>query len=160
NFLYPDFLLVGEHDARAGAHLEQCYRAIVINDAPVARMGLENAELAKISVNAFVTTKITFANMLAEICARIPVGNVDVVSDAIGLDTRIGRKYLTGGLGYGGPCFPRDNVALGFLASAVGVRADVPKTTDLLNRSIAQRVVEYVASVAAPASTVAILGLS
>ena len=87
---------------------------------PVRRMTLENAELAKISVNAFVTTKITFANMLAEICAAIPGGDVDVVSDALGLDSRIGRKYLTGGLGFGGPCFPRDNVALGFIAGALG----------------------------------------
>jgi UDPglucose 6-dehydrogenase len=160
NFLNPDFLLVGEYDARSGEHLEECYRGIVVNSAPVARMSLENAELAKISVNAYVTTKITFANMLAEICARMPGGNVDVVSDAIGLDSRIGRKYLTGGLGYGGPCFPRDNVALGFLASALGVGADVPLTTDKLNRSIAHRVVDYVASVAAPGSTVAVLGLS
>jgi UDPglucose 6-dehydrogenase len=160
NFLNPDFLLVGEYDSRSGEHLEACYRDIVVNDAPVARMGLENAELAKISVNAFVTTKITFANMLAEICGRIPGGDVDVVSDAIGLDSRIGRKYLTGGLGYGGPCFPRDNVALGFLASTLGVRSDLPITTDKLNRSIADRVVDYVTSIAPPGSSVAILGLS
>ena len=114
DFLNPDFLLVGELDGESGAHLEACYREIMPPTTPVRRMTLENAELAKISVNAYVTTKITFANMLAEMCARIPGGDVDVVSDALGLDTRIGRKYLTGGLGFGGPCFPRDNVALEF----------------------------------------------
>jgi UDPglucose 6-dehydrogenase len=160
NFLNPDFLLVGEFDARSGDQLDGWYRDIVANSAPVARMSLENAELAKISVNAFVTTKITFANMLAEICGRLPGGDVDVVSDALGLDSRIGRKYLTGGLGYGGPCFPRDNVALGFLASALGVKADVPITTDKLNRSIAQRVVDDIVSIAGTGSTIAILGLS
>src|ERR1043166_2549774 len=116
DFLNPDFLLIGESDERAGAHLEECYRDIIPNGAPAARMSLENAELAKISVNAFVTIKITFANMLADICSRVPGGNVDVVSNAIGLDSRIGRKYLTGALGCGGPGFPRDNVALAFLA--------------------------------------------
>ncbi len=160
DFLNPDFLLVGEYDERSGQHLSECYREIVSNGAQPARMSLENAELTKISVNAYVTTKITFANMIAEICSRIPGGDPDVVSNAIGLDTRIGRKYLTGGLGYGGPCFPRDNVALGFLASAVGARAALPKTTDELNRGVAQRMVEYVSAHAKHGSTVAVLGLS
>ncbi len=106
DFLNPDFLLIGEFDRASGDHLEACYRDIV-GEPPVRRMSLENAELAKLAVNAFVTTKITFANMLADVCARIPDGDVDVVADAIGLDTRIGRKYLSGGLGFGGPCFPR-----------------------------------------------------
>ena len=160
DFLHPDFLLVGEYDERAGAHLEACYRDIVVGSPAVTRMSLENAELAKISVNAYVTTKITFANMLADICARMPGGDVDVVSNAIGLDSRIGRKYLTGGLGYGGPCFPRDNVALAFFASALGARADLPVTTDKLNRSVANRVIDYVAGIAPPGGTVAVLGLS
>jgi UDPglucose 6-dehydrogenase len=159
DFLNPDFLLVGEYDVRSGDHLEACYRELTSN-SPIARMTLENAELAKISVNAYITTKITFANMLAEICARMPGGDVDVVSNALGLDSRIGRKYLTGGLGYGGPCFPRDNVALGFLAAALGVRSDLPTTTDQLNRSMARRVADYVSSSAAPGATIAVLGLS
>jgi UDPglucose 6-dehydrogenase len=160
DFLNPDFLLVGEFDDRSGAHLEACYHEITANKAPVARMALENAELAKISVNAFVTTKITFANMLADICSRIPGGNVDVVSNAIGLDSRIGRKYLTGALGYGGPCFPRDNVALAFFAGAVGANADLPATTDRLNRNLAERMTAYVEAHASQGSTVAVLGLS
>jgi UDPglucose 6-dehydrogenase len=160
DFLSPDFLLIGESDERAGTHLEGCYKDITLNGAPAARMSLENAELAKISVNAFVTTKITFANMLADICSRIPGGNVDVVSNAIGLDSRIGRKYLTGALGYGGPCFPRDNVALAFLARAVGAVADLPSTTDRLNRGLAERMTSYVEAHTAPGATIAVLGLS
>lgn len=160
DFLHPDFLLIGEYDHRSGQHLEECYQDITIGNRIAARMTLENAELAKISVNAYVTTKITFANMLADICSRMPGGDVDVVSNAIGLDSRIGRKYLTGGLGYGGPCFPRDNLALAFFASAVGARADLPVTTDKLNRSIAQHVIEYVCTLAAPGATIAVLGLS
>src|SRR5467141_113939 len=76
DFLNPDFLLIGELDECSGSHLESCYREIMDPKVPVRRMTLENAELAKISVNAFVTTKITFANMLAEICARIPGGDI------------------------------------------------------------------------------------
>jgi UDPglucose 6-dehydrogenase len=160
DFLSPDFLLIGEHDRRSGDHLEEHYREIVDNGASAARMSLENAELTKISVNAYVTTKITFANMLAEICHRMPGGDVDVVSNAIGLDTRIGRKYLTGALGYGGPCFPRDNVALGFLASALGAPADLPATVDHLNRGIAERVVTRLVATVHPGATIAALGLS
>jgi UDPglucose 6-dehydrogenase len=160
DFLHPDFLLIGELDDCSGRHLESCYRDILGPNAPVRRMTLENAELAKISINAFVTTKITFANMLAELCARIPGGDVDVVSDAIGLDSRIGRKYLTGGLGFGGPCFPRDNLALGFIATALGVRAELPAATDSLNRSVATRIVQQLRARVARDMTVAVLGLA
>jgi UDPglucose 6-dehydrogenase len=160
DFLNPDFLLIGEFDARAGQHLEACYAEIVTNQAPARRMTLENAELTKISVNAYVTTKITFANMLAEMCQRIPGGDIDVVSGALGMDSRIGKRYLTGGLGYGGPCFPRDNVALGFMAGVLGVPADLSMTTDRLNRSLSGRVAELFRRHIGPETTVAVLGLS
>ena len=123
-------------------------------------MSLENAELTKVALNTFVTTKITYANMLAELCSRIPGGDVDVVSNALGLDTRIGRKYLTGGLGYGGPCFPRDNVALGYFARAVGSEASLAETTDRLNRSSTGKLAQFLCSIIPPRATVAILGLA
>jgi len=160
DFLNPDFLLIGELDAQSGEHLESCYRDIMGPAVPARRMTLENAELAKISVNAYVTVKITFANMLAELCARLPDGNVDVISDALGLDARIGRKYLTGGLGFGGPCFPRDNVALGFIANALGVRADLPETTDRLNRSVADRILRQLGPKITRDLSVGVLGLA
>ncbi|HXI28580.1 MAG TPA: nucleotide sugar dehydrogenase [Vicinamibacterales bacterium] len=159
-FLCPDFLLIGEFDRRSGDVLEAHYRDVIGNAAPAARMSIENAELAKVSVNAYVTTKITFANMLAEICDRMPGGDVDVVSNAIGLDSRIGRRYLTGALGYGGPCFPRDNVALGFFSSSLGAAADLPGTIDRLNRGIAERAVSRVIEKVHPGATVAVLGLA
>jgi UDPglucose 6-dehydrogenase len=160
DFLSPDFLLIGEFDEYSGRHLESCYGDIMGPGTPVARMTLENAELAKISVNAFVTMKITFANMLAEMCSRIPEGDVDAVSGAIGLDSRIGRKYLTGGLGFGGPCFPRDNVAFGFIANALGVRAELPLTTNALNSKLAARIVQQLRSRVERDVTVAVLGLA
>jgi UDPglucose 6-dehydrogenase len=160
DFLNPDFLLVGELDPESGDHLAACYADIIGPAVPVRRMTLENAELAKIAVNSFVTMKITFANMLAELCAAIPSADVDVVSDALGLDSRIGRKCLTGGLGFGGPCFPRDNVALGFVASAVGVRPDLPVVTDGLNRSLVDRILQQLRPRVPRDATVAVLGLS
>jgi UDPglucose 6-dehydrogenase len=160
DFLNPDFLLIGELDNRSGEHLTACYADIMGPATPVKRMSLENAELAKISINAFVTTKITFANMMAELCAAIPGGDVDVVADAMGTDSRIGRKYLTGGLGFGGPCFPRDNVALAFIAQALGARADLLTTTDRLNRALAERILERLRPRVPRDTTVAILGLA
>jgi len=159
DFLHPDFLLIGELDRESGDHLEACYRDI-IGDTPVRRMSLENAELAKLAVNAFVTTKITFANMLAEICAHIPGGNVDEVSNAIGLDSRIGRKYLSGGLGFGGPCFPRDNAALSFVARTLSACADLPRTVDQMNRSSADRILRELESHLTGGRNVAVLGLA
>ena len=123
-------------------------------------MSLENAELTKISVNTFVTTKITFANMLASMCEKIPGGNIDDVTNALGLDTRIGKKYLTGSIGYGGPCFPRDNVALSFIARELGVDSKLAQTTDSMNRSIAETVSKRLLSMIRKEATVAVLGLS
>ncbi|HEX8650316.1 MAG TPA: nucleotide sugar dehydrogenase [Pyrinomonadaceae bacterium] len=160
DFLNPDFTLVGEIDERAGSQLEACYAGIMPNQPPCQRMSLENAELAKIAINSYITTKITFANMLADICERIPGGDVDVVSDTLGLDKRIGRKYLTGALGYGGPCFPRDNVALGYLARVLGTQAELAETTDRVNRSLAEKVAERLRPMVEGGTTVAVLGLA
>lgn len=160
DFLNPDFTLIGEFDDKCGSQLEELYSRVMTNGSKSARMSLENAELTKISVNTFVTTKITFANMLAEICEKLPGGNVDVVTNALGLDERIGRKYLTGALGYGGPCFPRDNVALTYIAKELGVDAKLAETTDSMNRSMATRVIEKLRPMIRDGATVAVLGLS
>ena len=160
DFLNPDFTLIGEYDERAGRALAGCYAKIMANDPPCRRMGLENAELAKLAVNTYVTTKISFANMLAELCERIPGGDVDVVSEALGSDQRIGRRYLTGGLGYGGPCFPRDNLALRYVARELGVLTEIPDATDRLNGSRVERAVASLGAVIRPGSTAAILGLA
>ncbi len=160
NFLNPDFNLVGEIDERAGSHLEQCYAEIMENQPSCQRMSFENAELTKIAVNTYVTTKITFANMLANICECLPGGNVDTVTEALGCDERIGHKYLKGALGYGGPCFPRDNLALGFLARELGERAELAEITDRVNRSHAQKIVKQLRDKVSKGTTVAVLGLS
>jgi len=160
DFLNPDFTLIGELDERCGAALEDLYSRVMLNGSPSKRMSLENAELTKISVNTFVTTKITFANMLADLCERIPGGDIDVVTDALGTDLRIGKRYLKGALGYGGPCFPRDNVALSYLARTLGSEASIAETTDVYNRSIARKFAESHRRLFEGGKTVAVLGLA
>ncbi len=160
NYLNPDFYLVGQYDDRSGEALESVNSRVSLNDAPSKRMSIENAELAKISVNSFVTMKISYANMLADLCERIPGGNVDVVSDAIGMDKRIGRSYLTGGFGYGGPCFPRDNVALNFLGKYLGATCQMLEVNDTFNRTIAPRFVERLQPYLKKGATACVLGLA
>ncbi len=156
----PDMILIGESDARAGELLENLYRTVCPNNPPVARMNFVNAELTKISVNTFVTTKISYANMLAEICEQVPGADAEVVSSAIGLDTRIGRKYLKGAFGYGGPCFPRDNKAFARFAELHDVDATLARATDKVNQRQVDRLAARVLAAAAEGDTVAILGLA
>lgn len=160
DFLNPDFTLIGELDKRSGRQLEELYQDVMENDPPCKRMSLENAELAKIAVNTFVTTKITFGNMLADLCERIPGGDVDAVTDALGEDHRIGPAYLKGALGYGGPCFPRDNIALSHFADQVGTTADLAETTDRVNRQIPHRILDRIDTTIDSGDTIAVLGLA
>ena len=160
DFLSPDFYLVGEFDERSGSALESVNARVALNQAPSKRMSIENAELAKISVNSFVTLKISYANMLADLCERIPGGDVDVVSEAVGMDKRIGRRYLTGGFGYGGPCFPRDNVALNFIGKHLGASTQLLEVNDAYNRMISPRFIEKLKPYLRKGSTVAVLGLA
>ena len=159
DFLNPDFVLIGEFDAPSGERLAALYDQVCENRPPVVRLGVINAELAKVAVNTFVTMKITFANMLAALCEELPGGDVDEVVRAIGLDTRIGSRYLKGALGYGGPCFPRDNLALAYLARKVGQRALLAEATDQYNEAIMHRLAERIAA-AATQEPVAVLGLA
>jgi len=159
-FTYPDFVLVGESNNEIGKRLEEIYARICPNDPPVSRMSIVNAELAKISLNCFVTTKITYANMLAELCEALPGGDVDVVSQAIGQDARIGSKVLKGGLGFGGPCFPRDNRAFTRLAKDYGIDAGLARQTHETNQWQVERLRKWIADETPSGSTIAILGLA
>jgi UDPglucose 6-dehydrogenase len=160
NMLYPDMILLGEFDKRSGDVLEAVYKSSTNNDPPIQRMNLVNAELTKISVNTYVTTKISFANMLAEMCEKLPGADVQVVTQALGKDTRIGSKYLQGALGFGGPCFPRDNVAFGKLAAKIGARADIALAADAINHHQVGRVTSLVKTHLDSSREVAVLGMA
>lgn len=160
DFLNPDFTLVGEHGPKAGAMLEDIYARVLENGAPCRRMSLENAELAKVALNSYVTTKITFANTLAELCARMPGGDVDAVTQALGCDARIGKQYFKGGMGFGGPCFPRDNRAFSFTARQLGLTAQLAEATDCLNESWLSYLSERISQWIQEGGTIAVLGLA
>jgi UDPglucose 6-dehydrogenase len=157
---YPDMVLIGECDARYGEMLERVYRAVTRSNPRVQRMNFVNAELCKIAVNTFVTTKISYANMLSELCEHLPEADVDVVAEAVGSDSRIGVKYLKGGVAYGGPCFPRDNKAFAALAQSLDVRADIADATDRINDHQVHRLFGAVEATVPRGSRVAVIGLS
>ena len=140
-FLEPDFVLVGCSDDHAGGVVANMYKQFLMNGAPIERTTLINAEIAKIALNCYVTTKITFANQMAVLCEEIPGADVDEVTGVIGCDSRIGRKYLTGSTAFGGNCFPRDVRALATLAQSVHVRATLPVILGQLNTSMNKRLV-------------------
>jgi UDPglucose 6-dehydrogenase len=160
DMLEPDMVLIGESDERAGDVLERLYAGVCENDPPFRRMSLVNAELTKIAVNTYVTMKISYANALADMCERLPGADVEAVTDALGLDTRIGGKYLRGAIAYGGPCFPRDNKAFGVLARDLGAEPLLAEATDAVNVAQTDRLARVVQSRLEAGNAVGILGLA
>ncbi|MDP8233784.1 MAG: nucleotide sugar dehydrogenase [Candidatus Saelkia tenebricola] len=144
DFLNPDFLLIGEINKTDGDALEEIYKNTCDNKPKFGRMNLVSAEIAKISLNCYITMKITYANSLAAICEKISGADSQIITSSIGMDTRIGKKYLKPGLGYGGPCFPRDNVAFAAFAKKVGEKAKLADMVDEVNRDQAERIKKIV----------------
>jgi UDPglucose 6-dehydrogenase len=136
----PDAVLIGESDKKSGDLLAQVYGTVCTNNPPVARMSPYSAELAKLALNVFVTTKISLANAFTEICEKLPGGDIDAVTRFLGMDSRIGPKYLKGGLGFGGPCFPRDNLAFIYLAQQLNIQAWLQDATHRANRHQNERI--------------------
>ena len=142
----PDAVLIGESDKKSGDILSEVYKTVCTNNPPIARMSTYNAEVAKLALNVFITTKISLANAFAEICEQLPGGDIDAVTKFLGLDSRIGSKYLKGGLGYGGPCFPRDNLAFIHLARQLNSQAWLQQATNRVNRHQNERIAKLVES--------------
>ena len=142
--LEPDLVLIGESDPESGAALEQLYEKYNRNSPRIARMSIISAELTKISLNSYITMKISFTNQLRLIAARHPKADIHAILDAIGSDSRIGKKYLRAGLSYGGPCFPRDNRLLAYAARQVGLEAPLAEASDRVNERTKQELVEKV----------------
>ena len=133
----PDFILIGEGSKEAGDRLQEIYEKLsnYSNHIPnIHRMSPSSAEITKLSVNCFVTTKISFANMIGDVADLTPGANKFDILKAIGTDSRIGPKYLTPGYGFGGPCFPRDNRALGGYIKSIGLEPLIPEATDKSNK--------------------------
>lgn len=160
NFLNPDMVLIGASDERSGTVVSDLYSSTCKTSPTMSVMSLVNAEITKISLNCYVTMKISYANGLAAICEQVPGADVDVITAAIGADSRVGNKCLKGGLGFGGPCFPRDNLAFQSFAEEFGAEALLGKAVVAVNNSIPERLFKRISEYCAPPSKIALLGLS
>lgn len=158
--LEPDMVLIGESDPESGAALEQLYKKYNRNSPRIARMSIISAELTKISLNSYITMKISFTNQLRMIAEQFPKANIHTILEAIGSDSRIGQKYLRAGLSYGGPCFPRDNRLLAYTARQAGLEAPLAEASDRVNQQTNSNLFEKVQRLATPETIVAVLGLS
>jgi UDPglucose 6-dehydrogenase len=120
--LSPDRIVIGEYDEKSGDALEDLYRSFYGADKmpPLIRTSIENAELTKYANNAFLAMKVSYINEIAHLCEKIPGADVSVVAKGIGLDKRIGERFLNAGLGWGGSCFPKDVKALIAFSKNIG----------------------------------------
>ena len=153
-------VLIGVSDERSAEMVERLYLSSCENEPHIAKMSLLNGEISKLSLNCFVTTKISFANELSNICERIPGADVDAITEAIGFDSRVGGKYLRAGMGFGGTCFPRDNAAFQTFATNAGCEAKISRATVAVNDMVVERLYGLIKAYAPDAANVALLGLS
>jgi UDPglucose 6-dehydrogenase len=158
NLKNPDAILVGcSQEADSKTHVEIQRR--LSGDIPVSLLSWEEAEVVKLLVNCYVTMKISFANFIGEICDVLPGANPKKIAVALGVDSRIGGKYLNPGLGYAGPCFPRDNKALSTWSLEMGLNADLAIATQSINNRQPSVTFERVIKLLAKESLVLIIGL-
>jgi len=145
DFKHPDRILVGAEDDRAREVLGEIYRPLFLNRAPMLFTGRRTAELTKYAANAFLAMKVSFINEMADLCEAVDA-DVQDLARGIGLDNRIGAKFLHAGPGYGGSCFPKDTLALLRTADELGVKQRIVSTVvevnDSRKKAMAERVVE------------------
>ncbi|WP_375454781.1 UDP-glucose dehydrogenase family protein [uncultured Methylobacterium sp.] len=162
DFKRPDRIVLGAEDARAEAVMRAVYRPLYLNAAPILVTGRRTAELTKYAANAFLATKITFINEVADLCERVGA-DVQEVARGIGLDNRIGAKFLHAGPGYGGSCFPKDTLALVKTAQDAGTPMRIVETVVAVNdqrkRAMARKVIQACGG-SVRGRTIAVLGLT
>ncbi len=162
DFKHPDRIVVGAEDERAQEVLKEIYRPLFLNRAPILFTGRRTAELTKYAANAFLAVKISFINEIADLCEAVDA-DVQDVARGIGLDNRIGPKFLHAGPGYGGSCFPKDTLALLQTADAAGVDQRIVRTTVGVNDDRKARMVDRVERAVGGAlegKRIAVLGLA
>lgn len=134
-----DILLIGTEYSELANELIHLYKKIQTTEVNAFVMSTKAAEITKIGINCFLTTKISYANMMGDILMKSDLqSEIDLVLGAIGRDTRVGKKYLKYGFGFGGPCLPRDNRALGHYAENLGMKLNLPLTVDNFNKEHAE----------------------
>ena len=162
DFKHPDRIVVGAEDERAREVLREIYRPLFLNKAPILFTGRRTAELTKYAANAFLAVKISFINEIADLCEAVGA-DVQEVARGIGLDNRIGAKFLHAGPGHGGSCFPKDTLALLQTAAEAGVEQRIVDTTvkvnDARKGAMAGRVAEAVGG-SVKGKRIGVLGLA
>ena len=145
DFKIPNRVVVGTEEPRAIEVMKRLYRPLFINETPILFTSRRTSELTKYAANAFLATKITFINEMADLCEKVGA-NVQDVSRGIGLDNRIGKKFLHAGPGYGGSCFPKDTLAIVKTAQDFGAPVKIIEAVEQINkdrkRAMASRVIE------------------
>jgi UDPglucose 6-dehydrogenase len=162
DFKRPDRIVVGTEDPRARAVMEELYRPLFINRLPIVFTDRRTSELTKYAANAFLATKITFINEIAELCEKVGA-NVQDVARGIGLDNRIGSKFLHAGPGYGGSCFPKDTMALIRTAQEAGSPVRIVETVAEVNEARKRAMIGKVIKICGGSVTgkqIALLGLA
>ena len=161
DFKRPDRVVVGAEDERARAVMRELYRPLFLNETPMLFTDRRTSELTKYAGNAFLAMKITFINQMADLCEAVGA-NVQHVARGIGLDKRIGAKFLNAGPGYGGSCFPKDTLALAHTAADAGAPVTLVEATIEANakrkRAMADKIVAALGGVAG--KTIGVLGLT
>ncbi|HLL28302.1 MAG TPA: UDP-glucose/GDP-mannose dehydrogenase family protein [Xanthobacteraceae bacterium] len=162
DFKRPDRIVIGTADAHAREVMTEVYRPLYLNAAPLLFTERRTAELIKYAANAFLATKITFINEMADLCEKVGA-NVQEVARGIGFDNRIGSKFLHAGPGFGGSCFPKDTLALMKTAQEAGTPAKIVETVVAVNdrrkRAMAEKVIAACGGSVA-GKTIAVLGLA
>ena len=161
-FKRPDRIIVGAEDERSREVMQEVYRPLYLNQPPIMFTGRRTSELTKYAANAFLATKITFINEIADLCEKLGA-NVQEVARGIGLDNRIGSKFLHAGPGYGGSCFPKDTLALVRTAQEAGSPVRIVETVaaanELRKRRMADKVLDACGG-SVTGKTIAVLGLA
>jgi UDPglucose 6-dehydrogenase len=162
DFKRPDRIVVGAEDERARETMRELYRPLNLNETPILFTNRATSELVKYAANAFLATKITFINEMADLCELLGA-NVQEVARGIGLDRRIGSKFLHAGPGYGGSCFPKDTLALVRTAESVGAPSKIVEAVVDINarrkKKMAERIIKACGG-SVDGKTIAILGLT
>jgi UDPglucose 6-dehydrogenase len=162
DFMRPDRVVVGVESDRAAEVMRDIYRPLSLRDAPIVTTDLESAEMIKYAANAFLATKITFINEIAMLCERTGA-DVKQVSKAIGLDGRIGSKFLHAGPGYGGSCFPKDTSALARIGQDHGIPMRITETVIAVNDHVRRRMIDKIVDLCGGSvngKTIAVLGVT
>lgn len=160
NLHFPDYHLLGISDSWVGEFVEGVFKATAQHQVNIEKMSLLEAEIVKLSVNNYITMKISFANSLYQLSQNFEGVNTKVIMNAIGMDSRIGKKYLASAAPFGGPCFPRDTRAMAKIFNDYGVMNSYPELTSKINQEYTRFLVGKILNRIKKTEAVGVLGVS